>query len=281
MRAVLRRTSMERETGIEPAPSAWKAEVLPLNYSRPGNVTPLPTASRRHRPPCGRSGNEWRERHRSGLLPCAPPGPRLRRVPDRFPAIRSNFAHSFRWFETTSRTPLHTLKLVEGGGLLRAPALRPSGAAPSARSGSLPGDPVELCSFVSVVRNHLANAVAYRETGGGRWIAPGILPCAPPGPRLRRVPDRSCDPVEPWSSVSVVRTHLTNAVAYLETGGGRWIRTTEGVSQQIYSLPPLAAWVSLRNGAAHSHYMTGHCQQEAAVATAISWCLRARCRART
>ncbi len=227
MRAVLRRTSMERETGIEPAPSAWKAEVLPLNYSRPGNVTPLPTASRRHRPPCGRSGNEWRERHRSGLLPCAPPGPRLRRVPDRFPAIRSNFAHSFRWFEPTSRTPLHTLKLVEGGGLLRAPALRPSGAAPSARSGSLPGDPVELCSFVSVVRNHLANTVAY-----------------------------------------------------LETGGGRWIRTTEGVSQQIYSLPPLAAWVSLRNGAAHSHYMTGHCQQEAAVPTAISWCLRERCGAR-
>ncbi len=28
--------SMERETGIEPAPSAWKAEVLPLNYSRIG-----------------------------------------------------------------------------------------------------------------------------------------------------------------------------------------------------------------------------------------------------
>jgi hypothetical protein len=32
----------------------------------------------------------------------------------------------------------------------------------------------------------------------------------------------------------------------LGDGGGRWIRTTEGVSQQIYSLPPLAAWVSLR-----------------------------------
>src|SRR5215469_18452707 len=30
----LKTTSMERETGIEPAPSAWKAEVLPLNYSR-------------------------------------------------------------------------------------------------------------------------------------------------------------------------------------------------------------------------------------------------------
>src|SRR3546814_18895659 len=26
---------MERETGIEPAQSVWKAEVLPLNYSRP------------------------------------------------------------------------------------------------------------------------------------------------------------------------------------------------------------------------------------------------------
>ena len=31
------RRSMERETGIEPAPSAWKAEVLPLNYSRDCN----------------------------------------------------------------------------------------------------------------------------------------------------------------------------------------------------------------------------------------------------
>src|SRR5690348_9586879 len=29
---------MERETGIEPAPSAWKAEVLPLNYSRESGV---------------------------------------------------------------------------------------------------------------------------------------------------------------------------------------------------------------------------------------------------
>ena len=30
--------SMERETGIEPAQSAWKAEVLPLNYSRAGTL---------------------------------------------------------------------------------------------------------------------------------------------------------------------------------------------------------------------------------------------------
>ena len=31
---------MERETGIEPASSAWKAEVLPLNYSRAERVCP-------------------------------------------------------------------------------------------------------------------------------------------------------------------------------------------------------------------------------------------------
>src|SRR5690348_18489014 len=31
--------SMERETGIEPVPSAWKAEVLPLNYSRIGTIS--------------------------------------------------------------------------------------------------------------------------------------------------------------------------------------------------------------------------------------------------
>src|SRR5207237_6246025 len=30
-------------------------------------------------------------------------------------------------------------------------------------------------------------------------------------------------------------------------GGRSWIRTSEGVSQQIYSLPPLATWVSYRN----------------------------------
>jgi hypothetical protein len=32
---------MERETGIEPAPSAWKAEVLPLNYSRLVETQPI------------------------------------------------------------------------------------------------------------------------------------------------------------------------------------------------------------------------------------------------
>ena len=59
-----------------------------------------------------------------------------------------------------------------------------------------------------------------------------------------------------WSSVSsemVAHFHRECASASehgfreREEGGGRnWIRTNEGVSQQIYSLPPLATWVSYR-----------------------------------
>ena len=131
------RGSVERETGIEPALVAWKATVLPLNYSRAG------------------------------------------------------------------RTCLGTA------------------IAPSAR-------------FV------------HAETGGGRWMTPGILPSAPPGPRLRRVPDRFRDPVEPFIVCFGGPNPPLQTSTHPETGGGRWIRTTEGVSQQIYSLPPLAAWVSLR-----------------------------------
>ena len=37
-------------------------------------------------------------------------------------------------------------------------------------------------------------------------------------------------------------------VGRLEDGGGRRIRTSEGISQQIYSLPPLTTWVSHRGG---------------------------------
>jgi hypothetical protein len=33
-------------------------------------------------------------------------------------------------------------------------------------------------------------------------------------------------------------------VGLSKSGGRNWIRTSEGVSQQIYSLPPLATWVS-------------------------------------
>src|SRR5438132_4750789 len=38
-------------------------------------------------------------------------------------------------------------------------------------------------------------------------------------------------------------TISSNCEGFL-SGGRSWIRTSEGVSQQIYSLPPLATWVS-------------------------------------
>ncbi|SFN36471.1 hypothetical protein SAMN05216289_1175 [Dokdonella immobilis] len=60
-----------------------------------------------------------------------------------------------------------------------------------------------------------------RVLSSGRWITPGILPSAPPGPRRFRV------------AFKFAPSELS--------------RTTEGVSQQIYSLPPLAAWVSLQH----------------------------------
>ncbi len=79
-------------------------------------------------------------------------------------------------------------------------------------------------------------------------MTPGILPSAPPGPRRFRVAFRFApgESVEPPFHLRWFAIHLHETVVHPETGGGRWIRTTEGVSQQIYSLPPLAAWVSLR-----------------------------------
>ncbi len=136
---------MERETGIEPAPSAWKAEVLPLNYSRV-------------------SGDLWRN----------------------------------------PKAPLHQTV----GGWRTPP---------------------------------------HSDRVGGRWMTTGILPSAPPGPRRFRVafrfaPGESVEPSHHLGGSRPPRETFCNA----GSGGGRWIRTTEGVSQQIYSLPPLAAWVSLR-----------------------------------
>ena len=90
--------------------------------------------------------------------------------------------------------------------------------------------------------------------GGGRWITPGILPsalrAAPQAARSRSLPailsnHSGGSHPPPWHRVCDLypsRSPLRGGQA----GGGRWIRTTEGVSQQIYSLPPLAAWVSLQ-----------------------------------
>jgi hypothetical protein len=55
---------MERVMGIEPTPSAWKAEVLPLNYTRPaaepgpGCPVPHPTS-----PASGIAGNSLKNRY--------------------------------------------------------------------------------------------------------------------------------------------------------------------------------------------------------------------------
>ena len=55
---------------------------------------------------------------------------------------------------------------------------------------------------------------------------------------------------ETWLVKPLLKTLLPNTFAEdLElglSGGGGWIRTTVGVSQQIYSLPPLATRAPLR-----------------------------------
>ncbi len=43
------RHHMERVTGIEPAFSAWEADVLPLNYTREQMCTISPCVGARHR----------------------------------------------------------------------------------------------------------------------------------------------------------------------------------------------------------------------------------------
>ena len=47
-----RETNMERVVGIEPTSSAWKAEVLPLNYTRAdgADLPAEPASVRRFRP---------------------------------------------------------------------------------------------------------------------------------------------------------------------------------------------------------------------------------------
>src|SRR3954471_20790364 len=40
------------------------------------------------------------------------------------------------------------------------------------------------------------------------------------------------------------KSSAKSPVFQAQDGGRSWIRTSEGVSQQIYSLPPLATWVS-------------------------------------
>ena len=53
-----RPAGLERETGIEPAPSAWKAEVLPLNYTRLPDTAPATPEGASHAGP--RPAEWWR-----------------------------------------------------------------------------------------------------------------------------------------------------------------------------------------------------------------------------
>ena len=175
--------AMERETGIEPAPSAWKAEVLPLNYSRAGRLLLHRTRRR-----------GYNDRRQTGWAAPSARTTTLRVVAE--PAV----VLIHLWVNPATFPPVKLftpLKLVEGGGWLRAlRALGPSGRAFGAHD----------------------DASRRRRTSGGSHPPLGQPGHFPAGETLHSV----------------------------EAGGGRWIRTTEGVSQQIYSLPPLAAWVSLQ-----------------------------------
>src|SRR5687767_1362475 len=51
--------------------------------------------------------------------------------------------------------------------------------------------------------------------------------------------------LEGWSSTNTATPALTS-ISLVVGSGGRWIRTTEGISRQIYSLLPLATRAFLR-----------------------------------
>src|SRR6218665_1948252 len=80
--AANRETALERDAGIEPASLAWKARVLPLNFSRIAQ-RPLPTRHRIHH--CWRGLDSNQCRHKPTDLQSAPfshsgTPPRNRRV---------------------------------------------------------------------------------------------------------------------------------------------------------------------------------------------------------
>jgi hypothetical protein len=84
-RAAIRPLRLERVMGVEPTPSAWKAEVLPLNYTRV-DLDPRPRA-RDTRRPRGQGLHLWGTSAPDSTV-CAegdscPPGAACRRVPIR------------------------------------------------------------------------------------------------------------------------------------------------------------------------------------------------------
>ena len=58
-------------------------------------------------------------------------------------------------------------------------------------------------------------------------------------------------PPSAWKAEVLPLNYTRLFFAYLiQVGGGGRIRTYEGINQQIYSLPPLAAWVTYHGKAA-------------------------------
>ncbi len=97
----------------------------------------------------------------------------------------------------------------------------------------------------------------YRGRASARgWPVPGLPACGLRGslvaycgltsPRKRRYkPDTSRHAKRGDQNKKTLKNyHLSWFSRVFEDGGGSTIRTLEGVSQQIYSLPPLATWVT-------------------------------------
>ena len=84
------------------------------------------------------------------------------------------------------------------------------------------------------------------------------------------LPKPTCQPACPGTArlAQRLRTHAHHSRS---TGGGGRIRTYEGISRQIYSLLPLAAWVPLREQrAAYSRRPDERCQSMSYLQTGCS-----------
>ncbi len=194
---------MERETGIEPALVAWKATVLPLNYSRSGILQYIQIQARK------RKIGWWREVDYSGRPALRPSGASLRLfkiAPGDF--VEPSFISSVVLIHLTYAVP-HLILWWREVDYSGRPALRPSGA--SLRLFKIaPGDFFEPSFISSVVLIHLTYAVPHlilwwREVDSNhRRHEPADLQSAPVG-RLGIPPKiRLCRPTSnrPRGSVS-------------------------------------------------------------------------------
>src|SRR5579875_321159 len=127
----------------------------------------------------------WREVDDSGRPALRPSGAAPLRVAFRFaPGESVEPTFLFRWFASTSTKHLYLLNLVEGGGCLRASCPPPLRGRAASRRVPIRSRRIGRTDIsVPVVRIHLNETFVPLESGGGRWMPPGVLPSAPPGPR--------------------------------------------------------------------------------------------------